>query len=148
MQLRTYVVFKAKFPDEAIFSDTDDVFRGPGIKTAFILIGMLKKAGFVVSIPCEQDYYGWVFTVAGVITFVIQHGSESVPDGEESLLLLSHGSWFERKFRARKLEGLHRSVLEKVNLALNQDERFYDARWFTELEYNKSRDNSGGHPGP
>jgi hypothetical protein len=148
MQLRTFVVFKAKFPDEAIFSDTEDVFRGPGIKTVFILIGSLKKAGFPVSFPCERDYYGWVFTVVGAITFVIQHGGEKVPEGEESLLLLSRCSWFERTFRARKLEALHRSVLEKINETLKRDGRFYDARWFTEQEYNRNRDNSGGHPEP
>ena len=150
MKLRTFVVFKTDFPDEPTWMKSGDLLRGPGFKTASILIEMLKQSGLKVSEPCERDYYGWEFDVSGGITFVIQHGGEETQEGEESLLLLSDTSFFQRLFDAKKLGLLHRDVLEKLNDFLNRDGRFHAIRWFTREDYesNKSSDSSAGHSEP
>jgi hypothetical protein len=150
MKLRTFVVFKTNFPDEETWRESGDLLRGPGFKTASILVEMLKHAGFEVSKPCERDYYGWEFSVSGGISFVIQGGGEEAKEGEESLLLLSDASYFRSLFAAKKTERFHRSVLEKVNGFLNRDGRFHAIRWFTKEDYwsNKSSDSSAGHSEP
>jgi hypothetical protein len=147
---RKYAVFKTNFPDEAIWLESGDLSRGPGLKTATVLVEMFIQNGVKVSKPCERDYYGWEFHVAKGIMFVVQYGGQETIDGEESLLLLSDTSFLQRLFNSKRLEQLHRDVLGKINSFLNQDGRFRDIRWFTEEEYRwgASTDSYLGHPEP
>ena len=148
MKLRTHVCFRSNYPDEETWMENgDDLLRGPGFKTASILVEILNRAGFKVSSPCERDYYGWEFHVSGGLQFVITFGLEENKEGEESLLLQSYASFLRRLFSPKKLSQLHYDVLAKIDEFLKQDGRFRDIRWFTFEEYD-SKERKDGHPDP
>ena len=148
MKLRTHVVLKTSYPDEETWMENgNDLLRGPGFKTASILVEMLSRAGFKVSRPCERDYYGWEFHVSGGLQFVITFGLEETKEGEESLLLQSYTFFLRKLLVPKKLSQLHRDVLSKIDEFLKLDGRFRDIRWFTFEEYD-SKERKDGHPDP
>jgi hypothetical protein len=134
MHLRTYVVFEADFPDDGTWKPSGDIERPRGFNLASALIEMLKGQGFEVSELYPRDYYGWEFTVSGIVCFVLQGG--------EPFLLLSanEGGLVRKLFHAKALALTHQDVLEKLNALLHQDERFHDIRWFTREDYEKGKD--------
>jgi hypothetical protein len=142
MSLRTFVVFKTDFSDDGTFSEKGDLVRGPGFNIATQLVEMFKQKGFEVSQVCERDYYGWTFTVSGIVSFVIQGGEPWLLIGENK------GALVQKLFNHEKLESIHRDVLRTVNDFLRQDKRVHDVLWFTREDYEKGKERGPGHPEP
>jgi hypothetical protein len=128
---RTFVTFKAAFPDEAQWTEHGSLLVPDGRSISRCVAGALRSAGLCPSEVTQYSFYGWAFQIVlpKLKAWCLLQG------GDPWLLLVK-----ERKRGLRWLFGSARSdelalVLRAIDTALRQDARFSSIRWFTRDEY-------------
>jgi hypothetical protein len=135
--LRTFVTFRAHFPDDGLFDNAGNPTRPGGKNVAETIANCLRENGLDVSDVTQYSFYGWQFVVSvdgESFAFLLQY--------PEPWLLLSDrvGSLLDR-LRGPPAEAAHRKVLELLSMVLSRDNRFMGQSWFTKDDY--ERDSSG-----
>ena len=133
MTRRTFVTFRAAFPDEAQWTEKGSPLVPDGRSISQVLADATMKAGLCPSDVSQHSFYGWSFEVA----FSNRKVWCLLQGGDPWLLLVEDrrrgiGSFFG----AASSEELD-AVLHAIGGVLRQDARFSSMRWFTKQEYER-----------
>lgn len=131
MTRRTFVTFKAAFPDEAQWTETGSPLVPDGKSICHVVADATRNAGGCTSDVSQHSFYGWAFEVV----FTKRTVWCLLQGGDPWLLLVEHrkrgiGSFFGSA-SSEELD----EVLHAIDGVLKQDARFSSIRWFTKQEY-------------
>jgi hypothetical protein len=131
MAKRTFVTFRADFPDESQWTENGSPLVPDGRSIAGTIASALRGAGFRVSEPKQRLFYGWTFE----ILFPKRTEWCLLQGGDPWLLMVEErSSGWPRLFGARISSDQDR-VLVMIDEFVKEDRRFSSVQWFTKQEY-------------
>jgi hypothetical protein len=132
MAKRTFVTFRADFPDESQWTENGSPLVPDGRSIAGTIASALRGAGFRVSEPKQRLFYGWTFE----ILFPKRTEWCLLQGGDPWLLMVEErASGWVGLFGARTISSDQDRALVAIDKVLKGDGRFSSVQWFTKEEY-------------
>jgi hypothetical protein len=126
MIVRPWAEFDADFPKDGTEDERSDFLLWPGQEAAEAIAGILRSLGYDCDQPEHAHEHGWEFGIKGSAVQC------QLTLADRWVFLCEAARMFGP---TRADQQLHLEVLLRLSVALSQDPRFSELRWFTGAEH-------------
>jgi hypothetical protein len=130
MKLKTWVVGRTDLPDDVVETD-DEIIHQPGRNIAEAMQEILGRIGCTkVGEPWEEGEQGWQFLFESEAKPFWCQASRA--EGDDCMVVVGKNYMSEGLFR--RGPSRHEQLLQRLGVAMAEDGRFHDLRWYTQDE--------------